>query len=172
MADYSPTHWLYPPTSHESPVTNHDSRATVTSNPLRRKCACRRAASRSLATISLTISSSEISGDQPSRSRAASLSGLEVVVRRDALPSLEAGDYYWCDLQGLQVWCRDGSHSVLLGTAERLIETGANDVVVVRACAGSVDDRERLIPYLPGQTVINVDLAAGRIEVDWFLDEY
>jgi len=106
------------------------------------------------------------------RSRAASLSGLEVVVRRDALPSLEAGDYYWCDLQGLQVWCRDGSHSVLLGTAERLIETGANDVLVVMACAGSVDDRERLIPYLPGQTVSDVDLEAGRIEVDWFLDEY
>ncbi|MDZ7782375.1 MAG: ribosome maturation factor RimM [Halioglobus sp.] len=106
------------------------------------------------------------------RSRAESLSGLEVVVRRDALPPLEEGEYYWRDLQGLQVWCRDGPESVLLGTAERLIETGANDVVVVRACAGSVDDRERLIPYLPGQTVSDVDLEAGRIEVDWFLDEY
>jgi len=105
------------------------------------------------------------------RTGAEALRGLEVVVRRDALPPLEEGDYYWRDLQGLQVWCRDGPDSELLGTAERLIETGANDVVVVRACPGSVDNRERLIPYLPGQTVRSVDLEAGRIEVDWFLDE-
>ena len=58
-----------------------------------------------------------------------------------------------------------------LGTVTRLLETGANDVLVVKACAGSVDTRERLIPYLPGDTIIRVDLEAAVIEVDWFLDE-
>ena len=41
-----------------------------------------------------------------------------------------------------------------------LLETGANDVLVVSG------DRERLLPYT-GEVVRKVDLAAGRMEVDW-----
>jgi 16S rRNA processing protein RimM len=97
--------------------------------------------------------------------------GLEIVVPATALPPLPTGDYYWRDLQGLQVWCRDGAQKVLLGTVDYLIETGANDVLVVKACAGSIDERERLIPYLPGDTVSRVDMEEALIEVDWFVDE-
>lgn len=97
--------------------------------------------------------------------------GLEIVVPASALPPLPGGDYYWRDLQGLQVWCRDGAGRVLLGTVDYLIETGANDVLVVKACAGSIDERERLIPYLPGDTVVRVSLEEGLIEVDWFVDD-
>ncbi len=39
------------------------------------------------------------------RTVAESYRGLEVVVPESALPSLPEGDYYWRDLQGLQVWC-------------------------------------------------------------------
>jgi 16S rRNA processing protein RimM len=60
---------------------------------------------------------------------------------------------------------------VLLGTVDHLIETGANDVLVVKATPDSVDDQERLIPYLVDDVVTRVDLEAGVIEVDWFLDE-
>jgi 16S rRNA processing protein RimM len=105
------------------------------------------------------------------RTLAESYRGLEVVVPESALPSLSDGDYYWRDLQGLQVWCQEGSERVLLGTVDYLIETGANDVLVVAGCEGSIDKRERLIPYLPGDTVTGVDLESGVIEVDWFVDE-
>jgi 16S rRNA processing protein RimM len=105
------------------------------------------------------------------RTLAESYRGLEVVVPESALPSLPEGDYYWRDLQGLQVWCQEGSERVLLGTVDYLIETGANDVLVVAACEGSIDKRERLIPYLLGDSVTGVDLEAGVIEVDWFVDE-
>ena len=47
----------------------------------------------------------------------------------------------------------------------------ANDVLVVKPAAASIDQRERLIPYLPGEVVTRVDLAEGLIEVDWFLEE-
>jgi len=49
-----------------------------------------------------------------------------------------------------------------LGRVDHLLETGANDVLVV-------DDsgRERLIPYVRDVVVRSVDLAGGRIEVDW-----
>jgi 16S rRNA processing protein RimM len=52
-----------------------------------------------------------------------------------------------------------------------LIETGGNDVLVVKPSDDSIDDRERLIPYLPDDVVTRVDLEQGVIEVDWFLDE-
>ena len=106
------------------------------------------------------------------RTLAESYKGLEVAVAADSLPQLEEGDYYWRQLQGLQVWCQDGEDKrVLLGTVDYLIETGANDVLVVKACEGSIDDRERLIPYLPGDVVTRVDLEQAVIEVDWFLDD-
>jgi 16S rRNA processing protein RimM len=100
-----------------------------------------------------------------------SYKGLEVSVPASALPALPKGEYYWRDLQGLQVWCKDGQNSVLIGVVEHLIETGANDVLVVKACEHSIDLRERLTPYLPGDTVTRVDIEEAVIEVDWFLDE-
>jgi 16S rRNA processing protein RimM len=120
------------------------------------------------------------------RTLAEAYSGLEVAVRGDSLPALEEGDYYWSQLQGLQVWCRDASGAggedreqtadktaerVLLGTVDYLIETGANDVLVVKPSADSIDDRERLIPYLPGEVVTKVDLDRAEMEVSWFLED-
>ncbi len=105
------------------------------------------------------------------RTTAESYRGLEVLVAAGRLPRLDEGDYYWSQLQGLQVWCRDGDARVLLGTVDYLIDTGANDVLVVKASPDSVDDRERLIPYLVDDVVTRVDLEEGVIEVDWYLDE-
>ena len=120
------------------------------------------------------------------RTLAEAYSGLEVAVQADSLPALAAGDYYWSQLQGLQVWCRNagepgigeqGSEEqsseerVLLGTVDYLIETGANDVLVVKPSTDSIDDRERLIPYLPEDVVTRVDLDRAVIEVDWFLED-
>lgn len=113
------------------------------------------------------------------RTLAERYSSLEVLVQADSLPALEQGDYYWSQLQGLQVWCREaageggaqGAERVLLGTVDYLLETGANDVLVVKPSADSIDDRERLIPYLPGDVVTAVDLEREVIEVEWFLED-
>jgi len=105
------------------------------------------------------------------RNLAESYRGLEIAVPAASLPQLQDGDYYWSQLQGLQVWCQSGDDKVLLGTVDYLIETGANDVLVVKACEGSIDDQERLIPYSPGDVVTRVNMDEAVIEVDWFLDE-
>jgi 16S rRNA processing protein RimM len=105
------------------------------------------------------------------RNQAETFQGLEVSVEGGVLPELEEGDYYWHQLQGMQVWCGTENGQVLLGEVDYLLETGANDVLVIKACEGSIDQRERLIPWLPGTTVIQVDQAAGRIEVDWFPED-
>lgn len=69
-------------------------------------------------------------------------------------------------MEGLKVIDQGGQ---LLGVIDHLLETGANDVMVVKPCAGSLDDRERLLPYT-GQCVLSIDLAAGEMRVDWDAD--
>jgi 16S rRNA processing protein RimM len=92
------------------------------------------------------------------REQAATLVGLQIFVRRDQLPATAAGEYYWSDLEGLEVKTTGGE---LLGRVERLMETGANDVLVIRG------ERDHLVPFIQGQYVKGVDLEAGLIEVDW-----
>jgi 16S rRNA processing protein RimM len=92
------------------------------------------------------------------RDAASALVQVEIAVKREQLPALAAGEYYWADLVGLEVRTCEG---IRLGTVERLVETGANDVLVVQG------DRERWIPFVLGQYVTGVDLTEGRLEVDW-----
>lgn len=93
------------------------------------------------------------------RDAAAALVGSEIRVERSALPAVGPGEYYWVDLEGLVV---ETVHGVSLGTVSHLVATGANDVLVVKDAM-----RERLIPFLVGSFVTQVDLAGGRIIVDW-----
>ena len=88
-------------------------------------------------------------------------------MQRDQLPELAPGEYYWHQLQGLRVISDYEGNHFRLGVVERLLETGANDVLVVRGGSDSIDRRERLIPYVPGQYVKAVDLAAGEMRVEW-----
>ncbi|HET8730645.1 MAG TPA: ribosome maturation factor RimM [Moraxellaceae bacterium] len=98
------------------------------------------------------------------RNVAETLRNQEILVPKSALPDLEEGDYYWSDLIDLEVRTEAGQ---LLGVVHGLMETGSNDVLVVRGTAESIDRNERLIPWLPGSVVKNVDLAARQITVDW-----
>jgi len=91
----------------------------------------------------------------------------EVLVRRDRLPVLEDGAYYWHQLTGLKVYSSSCQPPALLGRVERMLETGANDVMVVVPCEGSVDGRERLLPFLPRQYATQVDLAKGCLSMAW-----
>ena len=91
-------------------------------------------------------------------------SGCVIATLKEQLPVLNAGDYYWSDLLGLSIITKEGLH---LGKVQKLLETGANDVLVVRGAKESIDDRERLIPYLPDQVVCRVNLEDKTIIVDW-----
>jgi 16S rRNA processing protein RimM len=93
------------------------------------------------------------------RDAAAALLGAEIRILRSALPKAKRGEFYWVDLEGLTVSNLEG---VVLGRVSHLFATGANDVLVVRD-----GERERLVPYVKGQFVHDVDLDGGRIVVDW-----
>ena len=99
------------------------------------------------------------------RDQAAELCGLDIRVETSELPPLAEGEYYWYQLQGLRVRTADEGHD--LGVVDHLIETGSNDVLVVRADAASMDGRERMIPFLPEDIVRSVNLGEGILEADW-----
>jgi 16S rRNA processing protein RimM len=84
--------------------------------------------------------------------------GTEIFVARSALPPPSADEYYWVDLEGLDVHTVDG---VMLGQVSHLFATGANDVLVVRG------ERERMIPFVRDDFVKSVDFDANLIVVDW-----
>lgn len=94
------------------------------------------------------------------RDAAAALKGRQVAVSRGALPKTGKNEYYWSDLIGLTVV---NLQNESLGNVSGLLETGAHDVLVVQ------DGQERLIPF-NAQTVVEVDVAAQQIRVDWGLD--
>lgn len=94
------------------------------------------------------------------RDAAFSLKGKPIAVLREQLPAPEDDEYYWSDLVGLEV---ENLQQVPFGKIAGLFETGANDVMVVKG------ERERLIPFID-QVVLEVDLAAKRMVVDWDAD--
>lgn len=101
--------------------------------------------------------------DLMDRDQASELVGFEICIPHSKLPKLNDGEYYWLELQGLKVI---NQQNELLGLVDHLLETGANDVLVVKPCVSSVDDRERLLPYID-QCVLSIDLEAKELRVDW-----
>ena len=95
------------------------------------------------------------------------LVGKQVSIRNDRLPQLLKGEFYWHELETLQVINQEGYN---LGKVAYLIETGANDVLVVKPSDQSWDRRERLIPFIKETVIKKVDVPSKKIEVDWGVD--
>lgn len=92
------------------------------------------------------------------RNQAELMHGYDIAVLKSQIPEAEEGEYYWRDLIGLRVLTLD---DVDLGKVDSLMETGANDVLVVKG------DRERLIPFVMDEHIKQIDLDAGVVRVDW-----
>lgn len=92
------------------------------------------------------------------RDAAQLLMGAEIAIRREQFKALQPDEYYWADLVGLKV---ENSEGVDLGVVDRLLETGSNDVLVLKG------DRERLVPFIQGDVIEVIDLETGEMVVDW-----
>lgn len=92
------------------------------------------------------------------RESAKQLSGKEIAIDRSRLPTLPPDEYYWSDLEGLTVSNLEGK---MLGTVIHLMATGANDILVV------MGDKRYLIPYIPKQVIIDINLVNKHLIVDW-----
>ncbi|HED17568.1 MAG TPA: ribosome maturation factor RimM [Gammaproteobacteria bacterium] len=92
------------------------------------------------------------------RTGATELIGSDIEIRREQLPELTEDEYYWSELEGMEVRTNSGQS---LGVVDHLLETGANDVLVIKG------ERERLIPYLRDDVIIDIDRQKKMIIVDW-----
>ncbi len=100
------------------------------------------------------------------REEACRYTGQELLIARTELPELDAG-FYWYQLEGLRVVTQSGQD---LGIVHHLMETGANDVLVVKGDAQSVDKIERLLPWIKDSVIKQVDLKQRLILVEWDKD--
>lgn len=99
------------------------------------------------------------------REDAQALTGADIAINPQALPDLPDGEYYWSDLIGCLVANLNGYQ---MGEVTELMETGSNDVLVVKAKLNDAYGmKERLIPFLEGQVIKKIDLHNRAIEVDW-----
>ncbi|MES2661853.1 MAG: ribosome maturation factor RimM [Pseudomonadota bacterium] len=110
-----------------------------------------------------------------------------VFVPQSQLPVLEDDDYYWHELIGLKVFeISKIGHPLLLGAIQDMLETGSNDVIVIRPENSDTKDLspahtnstvknsilnknsdEILIPYLMHDVVQSINLKTGEMHVVW-----
>ncbi|WP_293745735.1 ribosome maturation factor RimM [uncultured Paraglaciecola sp.] len=99
------------------------------------------------------------------RDDAESIKNLEISIKAEMLPELDDSDVYWRELVGMQVVTDKGYN---LGVIKELFETGANDVLLVKANLNDAfGQKERMVPYLLDQVIKQVDRQAKTVTVDW-----
>jgi len=92
------------------------------------------------------------------RDEARGLLDADIAIERSQLTAVAPGEYYWHDIIGLDVI---NQQDKILGKLTELLETGANDVLVV-------EGKERiLIPFVRDIYVLDINLEKNVIKVDW-----
>ena len=97
------------------------------------------------------------------RTKAESFINSKIKIMRSDLPKLSNESYYWSDLEGLSVL---NSEEKLIGIVDSLIETGANDVMVVN----TTKDKRILIPFVMHAIIKEVSIELNYVKVDWSID--
>jgi 16S rRNA processing protein RimM len=95
------------------------------------------------------------------RTAAEIIAKRDVAIPRESLDDAGEGQHYWIDLIGADVVNTLGER---LGRIETLMETGANDVLVVK-----LGSEEILIPFI-ADVIVKVDREAKLVTVNWQKD--
>ena len=86
------------------------------------------------------------------------LVGKEILIRREALPDLPEGEYYWFEILGMAVDTREGRR---IGRVKEILPTGVNDIYVIEGKRGEI--------FLPAtkEVIQRIDVRRGVMEVIW-----
>jgi len=98
------------------------------------------------------------------RNFAEQLRNKEVYIHEENLPALKDGEYYLYQLEGLKV---RNLENKILGIVQGSFGTKSNEVLIVQSTQESIDDKERLLPYVKPQVVKEISLEDGILLVDW-----
>ncbi len=91
------------------------------------------------------------------REQALQLKGSDVFIDKKELAALSDEEYYWFDLEGLEVYTKDGD---FIGIIKEIFSTGSNDVFVVRS-----GKKENLIPGTK-DVVLSIDKTSGKMVIN------
>ena len=94
------------------------------------------------------------------RNTAESLINSKIQILRSDLPKLSNENYYWSDLVGLSVL---NSEEKVIGRIESLIETTANDIMVIN----TPKDERVLVPFVMHEIIKEVNLELNYVKIDW-----
>jgi 16S rRNA processing protein RimM len=97
--------------------------------------------------------------DVTDRDVAETLRDKDVVIRPEDAVVLPTGQFYWHQVIGLEV--EDANSHAVLGRVNEILETGANDVYVVKTPGG----REILVPAIK-DVVKEIDLKRARMVIE------
>lgn len=89
------------------------------------------------------------------REEAEKLAGEDIWIDSDRLPKLPAGEYYWFEILGLEVFRADSGAYV--GRVKAIMPTPAHDVYVVQE-----EEAEYLIPAV-AEMILSIDPEQGRL---------
>lgn len=120
-------------------------------------------------TLNVVLEAGKLVGDElqvkfegiDDRDQAFALRGYTVEILRDEFSPAGEDEYYWTDLVGMTVVNKEG---ITLGTVKNLMETGANDVLVIQGT-----DKQILIPFVSNY-IETVNHDSKTITADWGLD--
>ncbi len=98
------------------------------------------------------------------RNLAEQLRNKEVYIHEENLPLLKDGEYYLYQLEGLKV---RNLENKTLGIVQGSFATKSNEVLIIQSSQESIDDKERLLPYIKPQVVKEISLEKGLLLVDW-----
>lgn len=82
------------------------------------------------------------------------LSGDSLYIRREDFKALPEGEYYWFEIEGLNVYDEEGGY---YGQVVEIMKTGSNDVYVVQD-----DNKEILLPMIDSVVKV-IDLEQGKL---------
>ena len=99
-----------------------------------------------------------------SRNDSEKLRDRELFILEDSLPVLDNNQAYYFELLGLNV---KNLNNADLGKIKEILETNANDVLVIEPTESSVDEKERLVPYIKENVVKEINKKDRIILIDW-----
>ena len=93
---------------------------------------------------------------------------IKLYISSENLPELKSEEVYWHDLKGMIVIGLNKNE--ILGEVKELNNFGANDYLIVKPSPDSVDEKERLIPFIKEKFIDSIDKKERVLKVYWQSD--
>ena len=93
---------------------------------------------------------------------------MRLYISNEILPELKFDEVYWHDLIGMIVVGLNKNE--ILGEVKELNNFGADDCLIVKPTPDSVDEKERLIPFIKEKFIDSVDKKERVLKVYWQSD--